>query len=255
MGKFGASVEYESLSSIRAVFEEMARGHVDYGVVPVENSTGGAVMDTLDAFVDSDVHVCCEIQRAIRHNLLATCNQSEIEMIYSKPEAFSQCERWLAETGLADRISPAASTSKAAEMAAGQAFTAAIGSALAAKIYGLKVIAEGIQDNPRNTTRFFVLGGQTPKPTGNDRTSLMFVTANKPGALSNVLLVFSKAGVNMSMITSRPTAKADVEYNFFADIDGHADDAAVTGAIESARGHCRTLRVLGSYPKAAEVVG
>ncbi len=254
MGKFGASVEYEPLSDIRAVFDEMGRGHVDYGVVPVENSTAGAVLDTLDAFRDHDVRICSEIQRAIHHNLLAKCRQDEIEVVYSRPEALAQCQRWLSETGLSRHIAAAPSTSKAAELAASQAKSAAIGGKLAARLYGLAVLAAHIEDNPNNATRFFVIGGETPQPTGCDRTSLTFMTAHKAGALVDVLLVFQRAGINMTLITSRPSAKPDLEYHFFVDMDGHQSDPSVKTALEEARRHCRMLRVLGSYPKATEVV-
>ncbi len=254
MGKFGASVEYEPLADIRGVFDEMARGHVDYGVVPMENTTGGAVLDSLDAFAEHDVTICSEVQRAIHHNLLANCLMEEIETVYSKPEVFTQCQRWLAETGLAGKVTPVASTSRAAEMAADEKHAAAIGGRLAAKLYDLHLLAENIEDNPKNATRFCVLGNESARPTGQDRTSLMFVTAHQAGALVNVLLIFQKLGVNMTMITSRPSLKEDLEYNFFVDVDGHADVSPVDEAIEEARGHCRTLRVLGSYPRATEIV-
>lgn len=254
MGKFGASVEYEPLTHIRAVFEEMARGHVDYGVVPVENTTSGAVLDTLDAFLHSGTKICCEMYRAIHHNLMAACRQEEIEVVYSKPEAFMQCQRWLAETGLAARVSSAPSTSRAAEMAASQRNAAAIGGKLAAKLYGLSVLAANIEDNPNNATRFFVLGNDQTRPTGTDRTSVMFVTAHKAGALVEVLLVLQAAGINLSMLTSRPSPKADMEYYFFADMDGHAEDEIVKKALSEAQAHCKTMHVLGSYPRAMEVI-
>lgn len=250
MGQFGASVEYDPLVNIRAVFEELSRGHLDYGVVPVENSASGAVVDTLDSFIEHGTHVCCELYRPIHHNLMANCRQEEIEVIYSKPEAFAQCQRWLGQTGLSQRICPASSTSKAAEMAAGQKNAAAVGSSLAAKLYGLQVLAANIEDNPNNATRFFVLGNAPTKSTGDDRTSLMLVTAHHAGALVEVLLAFRKAKINMTMLTSRPSAKAEQEYNFFVDFDGHIDDPAVQQAISDAQSHCRILKVLGSYPRA-----
>jgi chorismate mutase/prephenate dehydratase len=200
------------------------------------------------------LRICSEIQRAIHHNLLAKCRQDEIEVVYSRPEAIAQCQRWLSDTGLTGRTAPAPSTSKAAEMAAEQANSAAIGSKLAARLYGLAILAAHIEDCPDNVTRFFVLGGDSPGSTGCDRTSLMFATADKAGALVDVLLVFQHAGLNLTMITSRPSAKKDLEYNFFVDLDGHESDAPVRTALEEARRHCQTLRVLGSYPRATEVV-
>ncbi|MFQ5411946.1 MAG: prephenate dehydratase [Phycisphaerae bacterium] len=255
MGKFGASVEYEPLEHIRGVFDAIKRGHIDYGVVPVENnSIGGVVLDTLDAFVRHEVRVCNEIRRAIHLNLMARCPMDEIEAVHSKPEAFRQCQDWLTETGFASKVVASPSTSQAAAEAARGEKIAAIGSTMAARQYGLTILAANIEDNPKNATRFFVLGKDAAKPTGDDRTSLMFVTAHKAGALADVLLVFQRMGINMTMITSRPSDKSDVEYNFFVDIDGHAEDAALAGAIDEAGTHCRTLRVLGSYPKSTEVV-
>lgn len=254
MGKFGASVTYEPLVDIRGVFDEMSRGHIDYGVVPVENTTGGAVLDTLDAFIEHDVKICCEIHRAIHHHLLARCGLDAIQVVYSKPEVFAQCQRWLTETGFAQKVRPAASSSKAAELAGQEDGAAAIGSSLAAWLYGLQTLAANVEDNPKNATRFFVIARDSAKPTGDDRTSLMFTTAHTAGALAEVLLVFQKAGINMSMITSRPSRSAELEYNFFVDIDGHATDEPVQAALAEAQRHCRTLRMIGSYPRSTEVV-
>ncbi len=253
MCKFGGSVEYEPLTSIRAVFEELSRGHVDYGVVPVDNSSSGAVIDTLDAFAAHRTRICSEMYRPIHHNLLANCRQDEVEVIYSKPEVFGQCQRWLSETGLASKVATAPSTSRAAEQAASEKHAAAIGSTLAAKLYGLSILAANVEDNPNNATRFWVLGKDTPKPTGSDRTSIMLSTAHKAGALVEVLLVFQRAGINMTMLTSRPSNEAEMEYDFFVDIDGHAEEAMVGAALQEAGRHCKRLTVLGSYPRATEV--
>lgn len=253
IGKFGASVEYESIADIRGVFDEIARGHVTYGVVPVENSSAGAIADTLDSFTEYNVYVCSEIQRAIHQNLLARCRLNEVGVVFSKPEAFAQCQRWLAETGLVSKTSPAPSTSRAAQMASEQPRSAAIGGRLASKLYDIPVIAANIEDVPGNSTRFFVIGHESAKPTGSDRTSLSFVTAHRAGALVEVLLVFQKTGINMSMITSRPSRKADLAYSFFVDIDGHVDDPPVKRAIDDAKAHCLQIRVLGSYPRSTEV--
>ncbi|MCA9257089.1 MAG: chorismate mutase, partial [Phycisphaerales bacterium] len=149
VSKFGASVEYEPLVHIGGVFDAMDRGHIDYGVVPVENNTtGGVVLDTLDAFADTGVMICNELLLPIHLNLMANCPMDEIEVVQSKPEAFKQVQRWLAETGLVEKVAPAASTSRAAELAASTHGTAAIGSTLAAKLYGLKILAANIEDNP-----------------------------------------------------------------------------------------------------------
>jgi chorismate mutase / prephenate dehydratase len=250
---FGASVEYQAVSDIRAVFEEVARQQVNFGLVPIENSTGGGVIDTLDAFVETDVHICAEINRAIHHSLLANAPLEKVNRVYSKPEVFLQCQRWLAETGFAAKTIPVASTSKAAELARSEEGAAAIGSKLAAEIYGLKLITQNIEDKVNNVTRFFVLGPESARPTGDDKTALMFTTAHKAGALVDVLNVFRDAGISLTMITSRPSKKRNWEYYFFVDAEGHAENPTVRQAIEDARQHCIELEILGSFPKASEV--
>lgn len=251
--KFGASVEYMPLADIRAVFEEVGRGHVDLGVVPIENSVGGGVIDTMDAFVDADVHVVAEVMIAIHHNLLANCAPEEIEMIASKPEVFAQCRNWLSGFRKVDQI-PVASSSKAAEMASRQKGLAAIGSELAAELYDLKIVFANIEDKISNTTRFFVIGRKPTGRTGNDKTALMFTTQHKPGALVEVLEVLRKYGVNMTNIDTRPSKRRNWEYFFFVDCDGHCEDESFAKAILDAKQHCLQFNVLGSFPKAGEAL-
>jgi len=252
-GKFGSSVEYEPVSDIRGVFEEVAREHVDFGVVPVENSVGGGIIDTLDAFVDTDVKVCAEINLAVHHNLLANCPLESIRKVYSKPEVFHQCQRWLTRTGLMAKAIPVASTSKAAETATQEPYAAAIGSVLAGELYGLKVLCANIEDNPNNVTRFFVIGRESAKPTGDDKTAIMFATQHRAGALADVLNIFRREQINLTFITSRPSKRRNWEYYFFADAVGHAEDPHMKRALEDAKEHCLELHVLGSFPKAVEV--
>ena len=254
VGKFGASVEYEPVTDIRGVFEEILRERADFGIVPIENSVGGGVIDTLDALVETDVQICAEINRTIHHNLLANCSLEAVERVYSKPEVFAQCQRWLSETNLAGKTIPVASTSKAAELAREEKAAAAIGSTLAAELYRLKVICESIEDATQNVTRFFVVGEEAAQPTGDDKTSVVFTTKDEPGALVNVLAAFREGGVNMSFIQSRPSKKRNWEYYFFGDVKGHYSEAPLVDAIESARAHCLRLNVLGSYPRASEVI-
>ncbi len=253
VGKFGASVEYETVNDIRGVFEEVAREHVDFGVVPIENSVGGGIIDTLDAFVESNAKVCAEINLAIHHNLLANCRVEDIRKVYSKPEIFTQCQRWLTRTGLAGKTIATASSSRAAEMATQEPYTAAIGSYLAGEIYGLKIVCANIEDNPNNVTRFFVIGRQWPRPTGDDKSAIMFTTQHRSGALADVLDVFKASGVNLTFITSRPSKRRNWEYYFFADAEGHVDDPAMQEAIPAVREHCLELHVLGSFPRAVTV--
>jgi len=252
-GKFGTSVEYQPANHIRGVFEEVSREHVDLGVVPIENSTGGGITDTIDAFVETRVTITAEINRAIHHNLLARCALEEIERVYSKPEVFSQCQQWLSETGLTGKCIPVASTSKAAEMAASEPRSAALGNTMAAEIYGLPIIRHNIEDNPNNVTRFLVIGRGLTGPTGDDKTAITFTTAHKPGALADVLIAFKESGTNLTFIESRPSRKRNWEYFFFAEAEGHISEPQMSQAIQRARHHCLGLHVLGSYPKADEV--
>ncbi len=252
--KFGSSVQYDALTDIHGVFEEIVRGHIDYGLVPIENTNIGGVTETLDAFLNSSVQVCAELLINIHHNLLANCEIAQVRKIYSKPEALGQCRAWLAKQAESIEIVAAASTSKAAEHASKEEGAAAIGSTLAAEVYGLAVQFANIEDNPHNTTRFFIIGNQKSRPTGDDKTSIMFTTEHKAGALTSVLDVFRDFGINMTHIDKRPSKRVNWEYIFFVDLLGHIEDANLAKAIDNARAHCLQLTVLGSYPRAAEVL-
>src|SRR3954453_7421015 len=252
--KFGSSVEYVDLADIPAVFEEVVRGHTDYGLVPVENSLHGGVIDTLDAFLSSSAKICAEVLMSVHHNLMSKAPWDQVKTIYSKPEVFAQCRRWLSTTAKDRDVQPAASTSKAAEMAGQQPGIAAIGSALAGDIYGLHVLFENIEDNPDTVTRFFVIGREAARKTGEDKTAIMFTTAHKPGALAEVLDVFKENGINLTDIEKRPSKKVNWEYYFFIDAQGHVDNPNMTKAIGEAKQHCLQLTVLGSYPRATEVL-
>jgi chorismate mutase/prephenate dehydratase len=251
--KFGESVEYTPLKQIDAVFDGIVREHVDLGLVPVENSLGGGVVDTLVAFTRHEVHVCGEINLAIRHHLLANCPLEDVQKVYSKPEAFPQCQQWLTENGLIANTIAVASTSKAAELAAAEPGAAAVGSELAADLYDLRVVCDRIEDDPGNVTRFLLLGREPAQPTGNDKTALFFVAADQPGALVDVLDKFRQADINMTFVESHPSRARTGEYCFFLDIEGHVEESAVQAAIDAARVHCLKLRVLGSFPRANEV--
>ncbi len=250
--KFGSSVEHVPLTDISMVFQEVVRGHIDYGLVPVENSIGGGVVDTLDAFLHSSAKICAELTITIHHNLLAKEPWETIRTIYSKPEVFSQCRNWLSAMAKDLDVQPAASSSRAAELAAEQPGVAAIGSSLAGELYGLHVLFENIEDNPDNVTRFFVIGREPARKTGEDKTAIMFTTANKPGALAEVLDVFKENGINLTNLQQRPSKKVNWEYVFFVDAVGHMEDMGK--AIEEAQQHCLQLTVLGSYPTAREVL-
>jgi chorismate mutase/prephenate dehydratase len=251
--KFGQSVEYEPLADITSIFDEVSKGHCDLGLAPIENTTGGGVIETLDALIDSDVKICAEVLMAIHHSLLANCPLNQIEKIYSKPEVFAQCRNWLSATFKEAQTIPVASSAKAAQMAAEEPRTSAIGSAIAAELYGLKVVCENIEDNANNVTRFLVIGKEDAKPTGEDKTAILFSTAHKAGALADVLDVFKKYNINLTNIESRPSKKRQWEYYFFMDFLGHRTDEHVQKGLEESRKHCLQLSVLGSFPRATEL--
>lgn len=252
--KFGASVEHVPLPDIAVVFDEVVKGHIDYGLVPVENSIGGGVVDTLDAFLTSSARICAEVKITIHHNLMARESWEQVKTIYSKPEIFSQCRQWLMNVAKDRDVQPAASSSRAAEIASQDSSVAAIGSAMAGELYDLRMLFENIEDNPDNVTRFFVIGRETARRSGDDKTAIMFTTAHKPGALAEVLDVFKENGINLTDIEKRPSKKVNWEYYFFIDAEGHAENEQMKKAIEEAGRHCLQLTVLGSYPKAVDVL-
>ncbi len=248
MLKFGQSVEYEAVTDIRTVFDEVSKGHSDLGVIPIENSAGGGVIESLDAFIDTDVLTCAEVYMAIHHNLLANCALDEIQKVYSRPEVFAQCRNWLSATLKEIGTIPVASSARAAQMAAQEPNAAAIGSKVAAELYGVKIVYENIEDVASNVTRFLILSKEDAKPSGDDKTALLFSTSHKTGALVDVLKVFKKYGLNMTNIESRPSKKREWEYYFFVDLLGHKTQDIVQKALDEVRQHCLQLSVLGSFP-------
>ena len=254
MLKFGQSVEYEPLTDIRSIFDEVSKGHCDLGLAPVENTTGGGVIETLDALIDSNVKICSEVMMCIHHSLLANCPLEKIERIYSKPEVFAQCRNWLSATLKDADAVPVASTARAAQMAVDETGTAAIGSKVAAELYGLKIVCENIEDIANNITRFLVISTEDAKPTGEDKTAILFSTAHKAGALADVLEVFKRYNINLTNIESRPSKKRQWEYYFFVDFVGHRTDEQVQKGLEETRKHCLQLSILGSFPRATELL-
>jgi len=251
---FGSSVELDDLHAIEHVFEEVAAKRCHYGLVPYENSIGGGITDTLDAFRQQEVTIYAEALIQIQQTLLANCAPGEIERVYSKPQVFQQCRRWLSNHYPEAELIPMVSSSKAVERAAGEPGAAAIGSILAGEIYGVNPLFEHIEDKPNNITRFLIIGQQAAEMTGDDKTTLMFVTAHKPGALVDVLGVFRDAEINLSHIDKRPSGETNWQYTFFIDCDRHRRDPAMTKAIEGAGSHCVSLKVLGSYPRAERIL-
>ncbi len=253
MDYFGMSDSLIPQPSIKDVFDEVEKKASQYGVVPVENSIEGAVNHTLDLFQEADLKICAEIYLVISHDLLSLSGEPEkIRKIYSHPQTFAQCRRWLNKHLPEAELVECSSNAQAAKMALASDETAAIAGREAGRIYGLKVAAPRIQDVARNTTRFLVIGNDRPTVTGNDKTSIMFVTAHVPGALFQALGPIAEAGINMLKLESRPAKYENWSYVFFVDLLGHAEDEMVRGTLARMNDRCRFLKVLGSYPMAAQ---
>ncbi len=249
--KFGISVGYLECPGISDVFSEVERGNADYGVVPIENSTEGAINHTLDMFVDSSLVICSEIYFPIKHSLLFKGKSlSSVKNIYSNPYVFGQCRVWLEKNVPLAKLVDVVSTIRAAEVASKQTGSACIASELAAKKYKLNVLARSIEDSSKNVTRFLVIGKQLPGVSGADKTSIMFSVKDRPGILHDMLNSFKKYNINLTKIESRPSKKKMWKYYFFVDLDGHIGNLKVKKVLKDLEKRCYFLKILGSYPKA-----
>ncbi|OGP56509.1 MAG: chorismate mutase [Deltaproteobacteria bacterium RBG_13_52_11b] len=247
---FGNSINAQPKEGIEDVFEAVERERANYGVVPVENSTEGSVDRTLDMFIDWDVKICAEVYLRISHEFLSRNGRSDtVRKIYSHPQALGQCRHWVRKNFPHAQLIETGSTSKAAEMAAGEEDAAAIASSFAGHLYGLKVIASHIEDSLHNVTRFFVLGKQANERTGRDKTSLVFSISHTPGSLYEILKIFSEREINLTKIESRPMRGKPWEYVFFVDFDGHATDDPIDEAVSELKKTVLLMKLLGSYPK------
>jgi len=246
--RFGASLRYSSQKTITDVFTEVSKNRADYGVVPVENSTEGVVTHTLDMFVDSDLQIVAQIILPVQHCLLADCSRSQIRKLYAHPQALGQCRAWVQTNLPRVEIIETSSNARSAELAAKEKGAAAIAGVLAAERYDVPVLDYDIQDSLVNVTRFLVLGRQCSPPTGDDRTSLMFSTVDRAGALYHALAPFRRYRINMTKIESRPSKRKAWEYFFFVDCEGHMEDRRLAKAIKLLSVHCSYVKVLGSYP-------
>ena len=251
--KFGASSEFVPVSSFEDVFEAVYGKRVDFGIVPVENSIEGSVGDVLDMLVEWDLSISAECFERIEHFLLSIGGDiSEIKTVASHPQALGQCRKWIAANLYGVALVETPSTAAAAKMAARDKNVAAIASEFSGSIYNLKTIQNHIEDSPRNTTRFVVMGRENPPPSGEDKTSIAFSVNDEPGALHRTFfLPFSESGINLTKIESRPLRDRHWEYVFFADFSGHREDKAVRDALEKVEASCVFLKVLGSYPSGA----
>ena len=252
--KFGHSVAYAAQPNFADVFDQVARRRADYGVVPIENSTEGAVSHTLDLFVDSPLHICAQILLRIENGLMAAIPREQIQTLYSHPQVFGQCRSWILKNFPTAELVEVSSTTKAAQLARNHAAdgAAALGGMLAAELYGLSMLEESIQDRATNTTRFLVIGEKTCPSTGNDRTSILFAIHDRPGSLVNALRAFDQFEINLSKIESRPSKRKDWEYIFYVDLAGHCADPKVANALVELGKHCSFVKLLGSYPDTGE---
>jgi chorismate mutase / prephenate dehydratase len=253
--RFGQSVEFVPVGSIAAVFEEVHRKQSDFGLVPVENSKDGRVADTLDMFTRMRVRVCGEVELRIHHILLGKCPRTAVREVYSKPQALSQCRNWLAKHLPAARTIEVTSTSTAAQLAGEKPGAAAIASLQAGIHHGLDVLAENIEDNPANTTRFALIGDHICEPTGNDRTAMLFQTEHRPGALADAMVIFKRNDLNLTWIESFPVSIPGSKrgYLFFVEMEAHETDARLRRAVATLGKKALRLEILGSFPAGTPV--
>ena len=250
MKNFVLSAELVPVRTIPEVFDNVERGRLGFGIVPVENSLEGVVNHTLDTFVASHLKISGEIFLEVSHHLMNKSGKMEdIQRIYSHIQPLGQCRKWLAENCPGIPLQEVDSTAKAAEMASHDDTVAAIASEMAAMKYSLRYVEKAIEDSSSNYTRFLIIGDFEPLPTGNDKTSIVFAAAHKAGSLYEVLSIFAKKNINMTKIESRPSRQKAWEYVFFVDLDGHKEDKPIAEALDALLEHTSFVKVLGSYPK------
>lgn len=249
---FGLSAHARSMAAIDEIFREVVAGAVSYGVVPVENSTEGAINHTLDSFLEHDIVICGEVELRIHHHLLVGENTKtdHITRIYSHAQSLAQCRKWLdAYYPNVERIA-VASNAEAAKRVKGEWNSAAIAGDMAASLYGLTIHAEKIEDRPDNSTRFLIIGNKDVPASGDDKTSIIVSVSNKPGALHELLIPFHDNGVDLTRIETRPSRSGKWSYVFFIDFLGHRSDPLVKDVLEKIVSQSTGVKVLGSYPKA-----
>jgi chorismate mutase/prephenate dehydratase len=247
--RFGQGVQLLPLATIAAVFEQVAAGNLDYGVVPLENSTDGRIADTLEMFATSPVRISGEVLLPIHHHLLCRGPRSNVAIVCSRPQAISQCRHWLAENLPDVPVLEVESTAVAAQRAAGDSRVAAIAGRQAAVHYGLQIVAREIEDNKNNVTRFAVICRTSAARSGRDKTALVFQILHRPGALADVMQVFKRNRLNLTWIESLPLVGRPYEYLFFVELQGHEKDLRVRRALTSLERKTERLAVLGSYPE------
>ena len=248
--EFGGSAELLPLGSFEEIFEEVENGRTSFGVVPVENSIEGSVSMVLDLLSATHLTIAAELFEKINHFLLSkTGNIKDVNTVASHPQAIAQCKKWLNKNLPNCKLTETASTAEAARLASKRKNVAAIASEHAAEIYKLGIVQKNIEESSLNTTRFFVVGNKINKPTGDDRTSVVFSLKDKPGALQKSFFQpFADAKVNLTKIESRPSKERPWEYLFFVDFKGHAQDKVIKSLLKKLDKNCMFLKVMGSYP-------
>lgn len=253
MQHFGLSGEFIPKKDIADVFDDVEKGRADFGVVPIENTTEGVVSHTLDMFVSSSLKISAEVMLEISLALLNKSGKlTDVAKVCSHPHALAQCKFWLKNNLPNALVFDVSSTAMAAQMASDDPSTAAVASIAAASLYDLRVIEKKIEDNANNFTRFLVIGKQSGKKTGSDKTSIMFAIKDAPGALYSMLKPFAERSINLTKIESRPLKTKAWEYVFFVDMDGHITDVNIKTAIDALEPNCSFLKVLGSYSKSQQ---
>ena len=237
--------------NISDIFRMVENENVDYGVVPIENSTEGSINIALDLLLEKKIYIAGEIMERISHNLITKSGieMSEIKTIFSHTQAIAQCRKFLEKNLPNVQFKETSSTASAVKEIKGLKYVAAIGSKLAAKTYKMSILAKHIEDNPNNYTRFFILARNDWKFTGSDKTSIIFSVKHVPGALYDALGIFAKKKINLTKIESRPTKDKPWEYIFFCDFEGHKTDIKLQQALKELRDKALFLKILGSYPK------
>ena len=248
---FGHSAKGLPLVSIEEVFDEVAAGNADFGVVPVENSGQGTIQSTLDMFLTSPLKICGEVELRVHQYLLSrTGHIEDIERVYSHGMSLAQCKNWLRQNLPGVHKEAVSSNAEAVRRAKKSDDAAAIAGENAAHVYGMKVVAGPIEDRNDNTTRFLVIGRASFPPSGNDRTSLMVSIRDQPGALYRILEPLARRDISMNRIESRPAHGAKWQYAFFIDVAGHVDESPLKDALSEIDDFAGEVRVLGAYPVA-----
>jgi chorismate mutase/prephenate dehydratase len=253
--RFGPEACYLPTTAVADVFAEVERGRAEFGVVPVENSTEGVVTWTLDRFLQTPLRICGELYVQIHHHLLSRERElAQVRRLFTMPQATAQCREWLRDHLVGVERLEVSTTARAAELAAAEEGAAAIANRAAAEEYRLDLLAEQIEDNPRNRTRFLVLGTLEPPPTGRDKTSLVISVSHEAGALHRATGAFADHGISMTLIQSRPTKVTPFEYDFFIDVLGHVqgpgEHPPLAAALRDLQQRALVVKVLGSYPEA-----